>query len=85
MLHTVDVVLRSHDSACTTCKDHTIMCTGSHDFVQRSRDFVCNGHMIRVTRLYVYRMQALTCCYSTFTSLTCYMYLHLLNMLPPPP
>ena len=38
MLHTVDVVLRSHDSACTTCKDHTIMCTGSHDF--------CKGHMI---------------------------------------
>ena len=79
MLHTVDVVLRSHDSACTTCKDHTIMCTGSHDFVQRSHDFVCNGHMIRVTRLYVYRitpLQPLTCCYRC---------LHLLNMLLPPP
>ena len=51
MLHTVDVVLRSHDSACTTCKDHTIMCTGSHDFVQRSHDFVLQwshdqGHTI---------------------------------------
>ena len=45
MLHTVDVVLRSHDSAGTTCTDHTIMCTGSQT-VQTLHDFVCNGHMI---------------------------------------